>query len=80
MWEHTEGVKGFIVAYRTIFAPSGTMNPVNKEQRVRLIHLAEICSESYGYSGCDYGNSETGSINKDNINRLYQSVIKNIFV
>ena len=76
MWQYTDGVRGFIVAYRTVFAPSGLMNPVGKEQSRRLIRLAELCAEKYGYGEYDCGNMQTGDINKDNVSKLYISALK----
>ena len=77
MWHYTNGVKGFLVAYRTVFAPCGSLNPVTKDKKIELIKLAESCAEQFEMVD-DYGDVETGFINIKNIRKLYYAVIKNI--
>jgi len=74
MWQNTEGERGFVVAYRTVFAPSGRMNPVSRQQRKQLIQLANLCAEKYERNDV-YGNVQTGTVNADKITELYNLII-----
>ena len=75
MWNPDKNCKkGFIVLYRTVFAPSGQVNPnITQNACKKLVTLANQCDEEH--IGI-YGRNDTGFLNAENLKTLYARIVK----